>query len=198
VTGTEAIDYLSYFFLVKGDIINSSSISFGTPDSTVLIPLLLKKEMSPDVTVIAYYYSKISGTIAFDSLNLQIDGLFQNNVKIKVENSSLDVSQIARFSIQTEPDSQLLILGIDKAVVRENMKSFITESYVIDQLRNIQEIKNGDITSSINFESNDTLQCPTYFHMEVLKLDVDPIDSDEVDKLRKDYRKTWIWDRIYT
>jgi len=197
VTGTEAIDYLSYYLLVKGDIVNSSSLVFTAPDSAVVLPISLKKEMAPDVTVVIYYYSKTTGILSFDSLNLQIDGLFENNVKIKVENTTLDVSRVANFSIQTQPDSQLLLLSVDQAVVRENMNSFITENSVINQLRDIQETKNvanGDITSSINFGSNAIPQCSTYYNLEI----TDTIDeTDPESKVRSDYRKTWIWDRTY-
>ncbi len=197
VTGTEAIDYLSFYFLVKGDIINTSSIVVASPEINVLIPILLKKEMAPDLTVVVYYYSKASGILAFDSLNLQIDGLFQNDVEIQVEKTSLDVSQNVKFSVKTQPDSQLLILGIDKAVIRENVNSYITESLVIDQLRNIQETKNvanGDITSSINFGSNAIPQCSTFYDLSIVEID-EP-EFEDVVKLRKDFRKTWIWDRI--
>jgi hypothetical protein len=205
ITSNEKMPFLSYYFVAKGEIINASSITFSSSDtsSTAMIPVLLKKEMAPDVTVVVYYYSQNIGGIAFDSLNLEIDGLFQNSVNIKVENTTLNVSQNAKFRIQTQPNSHLLILGIDRAVIRENLNSFITESSVIDQLRNIQETKNvanGEIDKIINFGSS-ALHCPSFYDIIEVCNEDDEDCNEKINSgnnevaIRRDYRKTWIWDR---
>jgi len=204
VRSNEPIKSFIYYIVIRGSIVNASSFELPQPTSSpILLPILLKREMVPEVTIAVFFASPNSGIIVSDAITLQVKGLFHNEVNFEVKTPIIDASEKAHLIIETEPDSQLFLLAVDEAVLALKQGNDIIEKRVLSELRDSYSVVNspiGFLQSGMIFETNVKSECKSYYDNILKYEDIDDDGKNQKNDgttfIRKDFRETWIWERM--
>jgi hypothetical protein len=156
--------------------------------------------MVPEAIVVVFFTSPNTGVIVSDALSLSVSGIFHNEVTFDVRTPTVDASQKAIIVIGAEPESQLFLLGVDEAVLALKQGNDIIEKRVLKELQYSyygSDSASGFLQSGMDIKTNAKPECNSFYELDTF----DPTDetsnkNDNTNSIRKDFRETWIWDRV--
>ncbi len=201
VTSNEPVKKIIYYIVVRGSIVNASSITYNEVyNEPKELIISLTRDMVPEAVVAVFFSSLNSSMILSDAITLKVSGLFHNEVIFNVTTPTVDASQKAKFTIEAEPESQLFLLAVDEEVLALKQGNDIIEKRVLTELQysiESSDAATGFLQSGMFIETNAERECKSYY--EGVEVEEEPDDGKNKNpdiSIRKDFRETWIWDRV--
>ncbi|KAG5334656.1 CD109 protein, partial [Acromyrmex heyeri] len=112
VNSTAPLKYISYEILGRGDILDAGSI-YVQDKYTTSFKFLATYVMAPIAHVIVYYV-RTDGEVLADSLDVELSGVLQNHVDIKITPGEVMPGENVNLMISAKPNSFIGLLGIDQ------------------------------------------------------------------------------------
>ncbi|XP_011051552.1 PREDICTED: CD109 antigen-like isoform X2 [Acromyrmex echinatior] len=112
VNSTAPLKYISYEILGRGDILDAGSI-YVQDKYTTSFKFLATYVMAPIAHVIVYYVGT-DGEVLADSLDVELTGVLQNHVDIKITPGEVMPGENVNLMISAKPNSFIGLLGIDQ------------------------------------------------------------------------------------
>ncbi|KYN33932.1 hypothetical protein ALC56_11746 [Trachymyrmex septentrionalis] len=112
VNSTAPLKYISYEILGRGDILDAGSI-YVQDKYTTSFKFLATYVMAPIAHVIVYYV-RTDGEVLADSLDVELTGVLQNHVDIKIAPGEVMPGENVNLMISAKPNSFIGLLGIDQ------------------------------------------------------------------------------------
>ncbi|KMQ97464.1 cd109 antigen [Lasius niger] len=112
VNSTAPLKYISYEVLGRGDILDAGSI-YVQDKSTTTFKFLATYVMAPTAHVIVYYV-RTDGEVIADSLDVELTGILQNFIDLKVTPGEVMPGESVNLVISAKPNSFIGLLGIDQ------------------------------------------------------------------------------------
>ncbi|KAG7209379.1 hypothetical protein KM043_015478 [Ampulex compressa] len=112
VNSTAPLKYISYEVLGRGDILDAGSIH-AQGKYLVSFKFLARYTMAPTAHVIVYYTSD-DGEVIADALDVELEGVLQNFVDIKVTSAEVEPGKNVNLLITSKPKSYVALLGVDQ------------------------------------------------------------------------------------
>ncbi|XP_033626083.1 CD109 antigen-like isoform X2 [Asterias rubens] len=134
VRTTEAPSKLSYQVVSKGNIILSESVSNVASTTTTILTLELTHEMAPQARLIVSYIRDENFEVVLDSININVDGAFQNEVTVTFDQDEVKPGDNINLEVTAEANSYVGILAIDTSVMLLKTGNDITQNQVIEAL----------------------------------------------------------------
>ncbi len=117
VRTTEAPSELSYQVVSKGNIILTDSVSNVASTTTTIITLELTHDMAPQARLIVSYIREENFEVVLDSININVDGAFQNEVTVTFDQDEVKPGEDINLEVTAEANSYVGILAIDTSVM---------------------------------------------------------------------------------
>ncbi|XP_071786205.1 CD109 antigen-like isoform X2 [Asterias amurensis] len=134
VRTTETPSKLSYQVVSKGNIILSESVSNVASTTTTILTLELTHEMAPQARLIVSYIRDENFEVVLDSININVDGAFQNEVTVTFDQDEVKPGDNINLEVTAEANSYVGILAIDTSVMLLKTGNDITQNQVIEAL----------------------------------------------------------------
>ncbi|XP_018316790.1 CD109 antigen isoform X1 [Mycetomoellerius zeteki] len=112
VNSTAPLKYISYEILGRGDILHAGSI-YVQDKYTTSFKFLATYVMAPTAHVIVYYV-RTDGEVIADSLDVELTGVLQNHVDIKITPGEVMPGENVNLMISAKPNSFIGLLGVDQ------------------------------------------------------------------------------------
>ncbi|XP_071560506.1 thioester-containing protein 1 allele S3 isoform X2 [Temnothorax nylanderi] len=112
VNSTAPLKYISYEVLGRGDILHADSI-YVQDKYTTSFRFLATYVMAPTAHVIVYYV-RTDGEVIADSLDVELTGVLQNHIDLKVTPDEVEPGANVNIIISAKPNSFVGLLGIDQ------------------------------------------------------------------------------------
>ncbi|XP_011643182.1 CD109 antigen-like [Pogonomyrmex barbatus] len=112
VNSTTPLKYVSYEVLGRGNILDAGSI-YVQDKYTTSFRFLATYVMTPTAHVIIYYI-RTDGEVIADSLDVELSGILQNHVDIKITLGEVMPGESVNLVISTKPNSFVGLLGVDQ------------------------------------------------------------------------------------
>ncbi|XP_067205128.1 thioester-containing protein 1 allele R1-like isoform X2 [Linepithema humile] len=118
VNSTAPLKYINYEVLGRGNILNAGSINVQDKHTTSF-KFLASYVMAPTAHVIVYYVGNGNGDIKWgeviaDSLDVELTGVLQNFVDLKLTPDEVQPAQNVNIMISAKPNSYIGLLGVDQ------------------------------------------------------------------------------------
>ncbi|KAJ8042375.1 hypothetical protein HOLleu_13409 [Holothuria leucospilota] len=124
VTTTEVASELNYVVVSQGDIKLSTSVT--TSKTRTPITFTIDSSMTPKANVIISFV-RADGEVVVDSVELNVDGSFQNQVSVSFDKTTTEPGDDITFSVESSPDSLVGILAVDQSVLLLKSGNDITQ-----------------------------------------------------------------------
>ncbi|XP_071785161.1 CD109 antigen-like isoform X2 [Asterias amurensis] len=134
VRTTETPSKLSYQVVSKGNIVLSESVSNVASTTTTILTLELTHEMAPQARLIVSYIRDENFEVVLDSININVDGAFQNGVTVTFDQDEIKPGDNINLEVTAEANSYVGILAIDTSVMLLKTGNDITQNQVIEAL----------------------------------------------------------------
>ncbi|KAL0108702.1 hypothetical protein PUN28_014092 [Cardiocondyla obscurior] len=112
VNSTALLKYINYEILGRGDILDAGSI-YVQDKYTTSFKFLATYVMAPTAHVIVYYV-RTDGEVIADSLDVELSGILQNHVDLKVTPDEVAPGASVNLMISAKPNSFIGLLGVDQ------------------------------------------------------------------------------------
>ncbi|KYN03797.1 hypothetical protein ALC62_05309 [Cyphomyrmex costatus] len=112
VNSTAPLKYISYEILGRGDILDAGSI-YVQDKYTTSFKFLATYVMAPIAHIIVYYV-RTDGEVIADSLDVELTGVLQNHVDIKITPGEVMPGENVNLMISAKPNSFIGLLGVDQ------------------------------------------------------------------------------------
>ncbi|XP_044019727.1 CD109 antigen-like isoform X2 [Aphidius gifuensis] len=147
VNSTSPLKYLSYEVLGRGDILTAGSI-YIDDKNIASFRFLATYVMAPTAHVLVYY-TREDGEIIADSLDVELDGTFQNFVDIKVGRDEVGPGETVDLTITSKPNSYVGILGVDQRSLLLKSGNDISHAQVMKELRSYDKVEESPYTDML-------------------------------------------------
>ncbi|KAK2582524.1 hypothetical protein KPH14_004819 [Odynerus spinipes] len=139
VNSTTPLKYLSYEVLGRGDILDAGSIYVQDKHTTTL-KFLATYVMAPTAHIIVYYI-RDDGEVIADALDVELEGVLQNFVDIKVAPEEVEPGKDVSLTITSKPNSYIGILGVDQRSLLLKSGNDISYKQVEQELRSYDSVE---------------------------------------------------------
>jgi CD109 antigen len=112
VNSTAPLKYISYEILGRGDILDAGSI-YVQDKYTTSFKFLATYVMAPTAHVIVYYV-RTDGEVIADSLDVELTGMLQNHIDLKITSDEVAPGASVNLMISAKPNSFVGLLGVDQ------------------------------------------------------------------------------------
>ncbi|XP_011863302.1 PREDICTED: CD109 antigen-like isoform X2 [Vollenhovia emeryi] len=133
VNSTAPLKYISYEILGRGDILDAGSI-YVQDKYTTSFKFLATYVMAPIAHVIVYYV-RTDGEVIADSLDVELAGILQNHVDLKVTPEGVMPGASVNLMISAKPNSFIGLLGVDQRSLLLKSGNDITYDQVYKELQ---------------------------------------------------------------
>ncbi|XP_014247621.1 CD109 antigen-like isoform X2 [Cimex lectularius] len=137
VTSTNEMTYVMYQVIGRGDIIHANTINFP-PSKSTTIRFLATYAMAPVAHVVVQFISP-QGEMIADVVDIELKEILQNFVKMDLSAKRIEPGNKVDLRILTRPNSLVGLLAVDQSVLLLKSGNDLTESQVIDELRNYDQ-----------------------------------------------------------
>ncbi|XP_043275099.1 CD109 antigen-like isoform X2 [Venturia canescens] len=133
INSTAPLKYLSYEVLGRGEIRNSGSLEVAMR-RTASFRFLATHVMAPTAHVLVYYI-RDDGEIVADALDVDLEGVLQNFVDIKVSPGDARPGESIDLTITSKPNSYIGLLGVDQRSLILKSGNDISHDQVMKELK---------------------------------------------------------------
>ncbi|XP_011686942.1 PREDICTED: CD109 antigen-like isoform X7 [Wasmannia auropunctata] len=112
VNSTAPLKYMSYEILGRGNILDAGSI-YVQDKYTTSFKFLATYVMAPTAHIIVYYV-RTDGEVIADSLDVELSGILQNHVDLKMTPGEVMPGESVNLVISAKPNSFVGLLGVDQ------------------------------------------------------------------------------------
>ncbi|XP_029178169.1 CD109 antigen-like isoform X3 [Nylanderia fulva] len=146
VNSTAPLKYISYEILGRGDILDAGSI-YVQDKYTTTFKFLATYVMAPTAHIIVYYV-RTDGEVIADSLDVELTGILQNFVDVKVTFGEVMPGENVNLVISAKPNSFIGLLGIDQRSILLKSGNDISHEQVYKELQSYDRVKASPYTDS--------------------------------------------------
>ncbi|CAL1684749.1 unnamed protein product [Lasius platythorax] len=139
VNSTAPLKYISYEVLGRGDILDAGSI-YVQDKSTTTFKFLATYVMAPTAHVIVYYV-RTDGEVIADSLDVELTGILQNFIDLKITPGEVMPGESVNLVISAKPNSFIGLLGIDQRSILLKSGNDISYEQVYKELQSYDRVK---------------------------------------------------------
>ncbi|XP_071630308.1 thioester-containing protein 1 allele S3-like isoform X2 [Temnothorax longispinosus] len=133
VNSTAPLKYISYEVLGRGDILHADSI-YVQDKYTTSFRFLATYVMAPTAHVIVYYV-RTDGEVIADSLDVELTGVLQNHIDLKVTPDEVAPGANVNIMVSAKPNSFVGLLGIDQRSILLKSGNDISYDQVYKELQ---------------------------------------------------------------
>ncbi|XP_077268198.1 thioester-containing protein 1 allele S3 isoform X2 [Temnothorax americanus] len=133
VNSTAPLKYISYEVLGRGDILHADSI-YVQDKYTTSFRFLATYVMAPTAHVIVYYV-RTDGEVIADSLDVELTGVLQNHIDLKVTPDEVAPGANVNIIVSAKPNSFVGLLGIDQRSILLKSGNDISYDQVYKELQ---------------------------------------------------------------
>ncbi|XP_072743357.1 thioester-containing protein 1 allele R1 isoform X2 [Anoplolepis gracilipes] len=146
VNSTAPLKYVSYEILGRGDILDAGSI-YVQDKYTTSFKFLATYVMAPTAHIIVYYV-RTDGEVIADSLDVELTGVLQNFVDLKVTPGEVMPGESVNLVITSKPNSFIGLLGVDQRSLLLKSGNDISYEQVYKELQSYDRAKASPYTNS--------------------------------------------------
>ncbi|GAB1860997.1 CD109 antigen [Camponotus japonicus] len=146
VNSTAPLKYISYEVLGRGDILDAGSI-YVQDKYTTSFKFLATYVMAPTAHVIVYYV-RTDGEVIADSLDVELAGVLQNFIDLKVTPGEVMPGESVNLVISAKPNSFIGLLGVDQRSLLLKSGNDISYEQVYKELQSYDRVKASPYTDS--------------------------------------------------
>ncbi|XP_011255612.1 CD109 antigen isoform X2 [Camponotus floridanus] len=146
VNSTAPLKYISYEVLGRGDILDAGSI-YVQDKYTTSFKFLATYVMAPTAHIIVYYV-KTDGEVIADSLDVELAGVLQNFIDLKVTPGEVMPGESVNLVISAKPNSFIGLLGVDQRSLLLKSGNDISYEQVYKELQSYDRVKASPYTDS--------------------------------------------------
>ncbi|KAM0733061.1 CD109 antigen [Formica fusca] len=146
VNSTAPLKYISYEVLGRGDILDAGSI-YVQDKYTTSFKFLATYVMAPTAHIIVYYV-RTDGEVIADSLDVELTGLLQNFIDLKVTPGEVMPGESVNLMISAKPNSFIGLLGVDQKSILLKSGNDISYEQVYKELQSYDRVKASPYTDS--------------------------------------------------
>ncbi|XP_076182301.1 CD109 antigen isoform X1 [Ptiloglossa arizonensis] len=147
VNSTVPLKYISYEIFGRGDILDAGSI-YVQNKYTATFKFLATYVMAPTVHVIVYYIGN-DGEIIADALDVELEGVLQNFVDIKVAPEEVAPGENVNLVITSKPNSYVGLLGVDQRSILLKSGNDISYEQVYKELKSYDTVQESPYADSV-------------------------------------------------
>jgi CD109 antigen len=115
VQSTQPISSLNYVVTSKGLVVTSERLTFAaTTEHQFTYNIESHAHLAPSARILVWTYSE-GGEVIVDSVEMEIDGVFSNQMSLQFERSKAKPGEDINVNIVADPDSFIGILAVDKS-----------------------------------------------------------------------------------
>ncbi|XP_011158223.1 CD109 antigen isoform X2 [Solenopsis invicta] len=141
VNSTAPLKYISYEILGRGDILDAGSI-YMQDKYTTSFKFLATYVMAPTAHVIVYYV-RTDGEVIADSLDVELTGLLQNHIDLKLTPEEVKPGDNVNLMISAKPNSFVGLLGVDQRSLLLKSGNDITYDQVYKELQSYDKAESS-------------------------------------------------------
>ncbi|PIK40231.1 hypothetical protein BSL78_22928 [Apostichopus japonicus] len=162
VTTTEIPSELTYTVISQGNIMLVDSLKALTGNVNT-ITLAVDARMAPRAKVIVSFV-RDDGEVIADSVELQVDGIFKNQVSVSFDRDTSEPGDAITFTVEASPESFVGILAVDQSVLILKSGNDITRDEVIDELSAIgtDDVGTDSFPTDVVFRKKRSVWYPRY------------------------------------
>ncbi|XP_054003817.1 CD109 antigen-like isoform X1 [Hylaeus anthracinus] len=147
VNSTVPLKYVSYEIFGRGDILDAGSI-YVQDKYTTTFKFLATYVMAPTAHVIVYYIAN-DGEIIADALDVELEGVLQNFVDIKVAPEEVGPGENVNLLITSKPNSYVGLLGVDQRSILLKSGNDISYEQVYKELKSYDMVQESPYADSV-------------------------------------------------
>ncbi|XP_031828991.1 thioester-containing protein 1 allele R1 isoform X2 [Nomia melanderi] len=147
VNSTIPLKYINYEIFGRGDILDAGSI-YVQNKYTTTFKFLATYVMAPTVHVIVYYVGS-DGEVIADALDIELEGVLQNFVDIKVAPEEVGPGENVNLIITSKPNSFVGLLGVDQRSILLKSGNDISHEQVYKELKSYDMIEDSPYVDSV-------------------------------------------------
>ncbi|XP_076663393.1 CD109 antigen isoform X2 [Andrena cerasifolii] len=147
VNSTVPLKYINYEVFGRGDILDAGFI-YVQNNHTTTFKFLATYVMAPTAHVIVYYVGN-DGEIIADALDVELEGVLQNFVDIKVAPEEVGPGENVNLVITSKPNSYVGLLGVDQRSILLKSGNDISYEQVYKELKSYDMVQESPYTDSV-------------------------------------------------
>ncbi|XP_017876968.1 CD109 antigen-like isoform X2 [Ceratina calcarata] len=147
VNSTTPLKYINYEIFGRGDILDAGSI-YVQNKHTASFKFLATYVMAPTAHVIVYYVGD-DGEIIADALDVELEGVLQNFVDIKLTPEEVAPGENVNLLITSKPNSYVGLLGVDQRSILLKSGNDISYEQVYNELKSYDNVQDSPYANSI-------------------------------------------------
>ncbi|XP_050479205.1 thioester-containing protein 1 allele R1-like isoform X2 [Bombus huntii] len=147
VNSTALLKYINYEIFGRGDILDAGSI-YVQNKHTTSFKFLATYVMAPTAHVIIYYIGN-DGEIIADALDVELEGLLQNFVDIKMASEEVAPGDDINLVITSKPNSYVGLLGVDQRSILLKSGNDISYEQVYKELKSYDNNHESPYANSV-------------------------------------------------
>ncbi|KAK9304587.1 hypothetical protein QLX08_004027 [Tetragonisca angustula] len=147
VNSTTPLKYINYEIFGRGDILDAGSI-FVQNKHTTSFKFLATYVMAPTAHIIIYYIGD-DGEVIADALDVELEGVLQNFVDIKMTSEEVVPGDNVNFVITSKPNSYVGLLGIDQRSILLKSGNDISYEQVYKELKSYDNTHKSPYADSV-------------------------------------------------
>ncbi|CAK9821472.1 CD109 antigen [Anthophora retusa] len=147
VNSTIPLKYINYEIFGRGDILDADSI-YVQNKHTASFKFLATYVMAPTAHVIVYYVGS-DGEIIADALDVELEGVLQNFVDIKIVPEEVAPGENVNLFVTSKPNSYVGLLGIDQRSILLKSGNDISYEQVYKELKSYDMVYESPYAASI-------------------------------------------------
>ncbi|KAG6796738.1 antigen [Apis mellifera caucasica] len=147
VNSTIPLKYINYEIFGRGDILDAGSI-YVQNKHTTNFKFLATYVMAPTAHVIVYYVGN-DGEVIADALDVELEGVLQNFVDIKMAPKEVAPGENVNLIITSKPNSYIGLLGVDQRSLLLKSGNDISYEQVYKELKSYDNAHESPYTNSI-------------------------------------------------
>ncbi|XP_017758263.1 PREDICTED: CD109 antigen-like isoform X2 [Eufriesea mexicana] len=147
VNSTILLKYINYEIFGRGDILDAGSI-YVQNKHTTSFKFLATYVMAPTAHVIVYYVGN-DGEIIADALDIELEGVLQNFVDIKMAPEEVAPGENVNLVITSKPNSYVGLLGVDQRSILLKSGNDISYEQVYKELKSYDNVNQSPYMDSV-------------------------------------------------
>ncbi|RUS90129.1 hypothetical protein EGW08_002096 [Elysia chlorotica] len=113
---TDAMPMLTYQVFAKGALLHTKEVPTGNR-SSVDFSFMVTRDMTPTISLVAFYIRDQNYEVVVDALSLSVDGLFQKPITIEFSKQEAEPGDDVEVIVKAPTDSLVYLLSADKSAV---------------------------------------------------------------------------------
>ncbi|CEF64943.1 CD109 antigen [Strongyloides ratti] len=128
IKSTEPLKSLTYQVISRGYVVLSNEIPVSGLHAA--ITFTATNQMAPKSRLLIYSVRDGNKEIMVDALDFKVDGLFQNEVSLSIDKTSVEPGEDLKFTVKAAPDSYIGLLAVDQSVLLLKSGNDITKDII--------------------------------------------------------------------